>query len=305
MTISLGRIASRVAPCAYRRYVDYAVRRQNGRIARLLGDTAAPALLNVVSFDALMARRFPRAAAYGYDCFSSTARAAGRVQRLAALVPTLREPREVLEVSCGDGLVGAVMALGGHAVTLADIRDWRSASAQHLPFVQWDVGTAPPFGARRFDLVFAYNATEHWADPATALAHLLALCRPGGHVVLDFGPLFNSPWGLHAWSLSFPYPQFLFDRSVIDAQIARVGVDDLSQAGTALQPTNGWAVAAFRTLWERCGAAIVSNVEDRDFRYLNFIEEFGPCFRGRGLGLEDLTINSIEIVLQKPAASAT
>ena len=35
-------------------------------------------------------------------------------------------------------------------------------------------------------------------------------------------------------------------------------------------------------------------------RYLNFVEEFGGCFRGRGLALEDLTINSIEIVLCKP-----
>ena len=303
--MSLGKLASRVAPHTYGRYIDFSLQRQRTRIARLLADCTPPVLLDAQGFYDLMSRRFPRAATYEYDRFSATARAGTRVQRLASLVPALLEPREVLEVSCGDGLVGAVLAIGGHEVTLADVRDWRSDGARHLPFVEWDVGTAPTLEERRFDLVIAYNAAEHWADPQAALQHLLALCKPGGRVVLDFGPLFNSPWGLHAWSLGFPYPQFLFNRSFIDAQIARIGVGDLGNVDVAVQPTNGWAIAEFRALWRRCGAVTLSNLEDHDHRYLNFIEEFGPCFQGRGLGLEDLTINSIEVVLEKRRESAS
>lgn len=196
------------------------------------------------------------------------------------------------------------MALGGHDVTLADIRDWRSDGARHLPFVEWDVGAAPDFSQQRFDLVLAYNATEHWELPATALRNLLSLCKPGARLLLDFGPLFNSPWGLHAWSIGFPYPQFLFDHEFIEAQIERVGVSDLGESVRTLQPTNGWSVAAFRSLWRDCGAEVLLSAEDRDFRYLNFIEEFAPCFRGRRLTLEDLTVNSIEIVLAKRVTSA-
>jgi hypothetical protein len=33
---------------------------------------------------------------------------------------------------------------------------------------------------------------------------------------------------------------------------------------------------------------------------LDFIEEFATAFAGRGLSLEDLTVNSIQIVLRKP-----
>lgn len=305
MRIRMGQLARRLAPHVYARYVDRARHQQRQRIARLLADPTPPTLLGVESWDALMARSLPRSSEYPYDRFSATGRAGGRVQRLASLLPALQRPCTVLEVSCGEGLVGAVMAVGGHEVVLTDIRDWRSDGARHLPFVQWDVGDAPPFDARRFDLVVAYNATEHWTDPDTALAHLLAACKPGGYVVLDFGPLFNSPWGLHAWSLGFPYPQFLFDREVINTGIARIGVNDVGHAASVLQSTNGWTIESFRTLWQRCGAATLQLTEDRDYRYLDFVEEFGPCFRGRGLSLEDLTINSIEIVLQKPSATAS
>lgn len=303
MSISPGRIASRIAPHAYSRYLDFSAQRQRTRIERLLADTTAPLILDEAQFAELVGRRFPRAASYEYDRFSAVARAAGRVQRLKALLPELLSPSQVIEVSCGDGFVGAVMALGGHDATLADIRDWRSDGARHLPFVKWDVGAEPTFTQQRFDLVMAYNATEHWELPATALTNLLSLCKPGARLVLDFGPLFNSPWGLHAWSIGFPYPQFLFDRKFIEAQIGQMGVNDLGEAGHALQPTNGWSIDAFHNLWRGCDAEILFSAEDRDFRYLDFIEEFAACFRGRNLRFDDLTINSIEIVLGKPAAS--
>lgn len=299
MRFSMGQLASRLAPLAYSNYIARDARQQRERLGRLLSESISPALLDNAQFDALMARPFPRAAAYDYDPFSSTARAAVRIQRLAALFPMLKSRKDILEVSCGDGLVGALIAHGEHRVTLTDVRDWRSEPARHLGFTSWDVCSSPVLEPEQFDLVVAYNATEHWEDPPTALRNLLSLCRKGGFVLLDFGPLFNSPWGLHAWSLSFPYPQFLFSRQLIENRVREIGVSDLGVAGATMQPTNGWPISAFRELWSRCGAKVVSNAEDRDYRYLNFIEEFATCFKGRGLGFDDVTVNSIEIVLEK------
>ncbi len=40
-------------------------------------------------------------------------------------------------------------------------------------------------------------------------------------------------------------------------------------------------------------------------RYLDMIEEFPSAFCGRGLTLEEVTVNSIEIVLRAPVSERT
>lgn len=299
MKFSIGGVVRKHAPYAYGKYVEREITRQRTRIDKLLAMSSKPIPLSEAQFDRLMALDFPRAAPYNYDAFSSTARAAARLHRLAALFPMLKARRRILEVSCGDGLVGSLLSYANHHVTLTDLRDWRSKPAQSLEFLAWDVCREPILKSQQFDLVLAYNATEHWHDPRWALKNLLALCRPGGFLMLDFGPLYNSPWGLHAWSIGIPYPQFLFPEQLIDRKIREGGVEDLGNSSGALQPTNGWSRESFRKIWAESGAKIISNSEDRDYRYLNFIEEFSGCFRGRGLNLDELTINSIEIVLQR------
>lgn len=294
----IGEWARRLFPGWYAGYVERSRLEQRERLDRLLRAGGNPALLPASRFDELQARRFPRAAEYRYDDFSSVVRAGERLRRLAALLPGLTERCAILEASCGDGMVGALLQLGGHEVLLGDMRDWRCAAASNVPFITWDVGDSFPEPGRRFDLVLAYNATEHWPDPEAAITALMALCKPGGHVVLDFGPLFNSPWGLHAWSLAFPYPQFLFPRELIEERVAALGVQDLGETYGTLQPTNGWSLARFRDLWPRLPAEVVALHEDRDYRYLGFTEEFAACFRGRGLSLDEVTVNSIEIVLR-------
>lgn len=295
---TIGDWARHLFPGWYAGHVERSRLEQRRRLDTMLrgGGTSRP--LEASRFDELQARRFPRAAEYRYDDFSSVVRAGERLRRLAALLPGLSERRSILEVSCGDGMVGALLQLGGHEVQLGDMRDWRGAPAASVPFVTWDVGDPFPQPERRFDLVLAYNATEHWPDPEAAITALMGLCKPGGHVVLDFGPLFNSPWGLHAWNLAFPYPQFLFARELIEARVAALGVQDLGETSAALQPTNGWSLARFRALWPRLPAEVVALHEDRDYRYLGFVEQFVECFAGRGLTLDEITVNSIEIVLR-------
>lgn len=297
-------MASRLAPQSYRKYLDRAARLQRDRVAALLARPHPPAVLPESRFDDLLMQPFARPAAYDYDAFSATARAGARLQRLANLLPQLKQPLRILEVSCGDGLVGKLLTHGGHEVILTDMRDWRIEPARDMPFVIWNTCASPPSDFGSFDLVLAYNATEHWEEPDRALTELLKLCRPGGHVLLDFGPLFNSPWGLHAWDVSFPYPQFLFDYKLITERVRTMGVGDLGQITDVLQPTNGWSIGQFRELWKQCGAEVCWNFEDRDERYLEFIERHSASFCGRGLSLEDVTINSIEILLRKPVIVA-
>lgn len=220
---------------------------------------------------------------------------------LGALLPELKSPCRILEVSCGDGLTGYLLAEAGHDVWLSDIENWRFKKARSLPFEQanicTDLGLSDEHG--QFDIVIAYNATEHWEDPSLALRRLLQLCRPDGLIVMDFGPLFNSPWGLHAWCFNFPYPQFLFSKAFIEDKVRSTGVTDLARNLENLQETNGWSVRQFRNLWHGLGCRVEHLFEDLDMRYLNMIEEFPDVFCSLDLTLDELTVNSIEIVLRR------
>jgi SAM-dependent methyltransferase len=56
--------------------------------------------------------------------------------------------------------------------------------------------TAPDlFGT--FDIVISQNAMEHFPQPKVALETMHALLRPGGQLMLTFGPPWFAPWGAH------------------------------------------------------------------------------------------------------------
>ena len=238
--MSIGTFASRFTPCMYGRYLKSSRLKQQQRVAKLLARSSPPTFLDSDAlFDALQGRSYPKAAAYGYDDFSGFCRASERLVRLGTLLPELKNPCRILEVSCGDGLTGYLLAEAGHDVRFSDIEDWRFKKARSLPFDQADICTGHSGELGQFDVVIAYNATEHWKDPSLALRHLLKFCRPDGLIVLDFGPLFNSPWGLHAWCFNFPYPQFLFSKAFIEDKVRSTGVTDLARNLENLQETNG------------------------------------------------------------------
>src|SRR5687768_6874627 len=135
---------------------------------------------------------------YGYERFDAWWRGAQRCFWISPMCD-LREPgKHVLEATCGDGMTGHAFASYGHDVTLHDLEDWRDPRAKALPFVQGSLARPLALGDAQFDLVMSYNAFEHLDDPAHAIKELVRVCKPGGHLYIDFGPLYASAWGLHA-----------------------------------------------------------------------------------------------------------
>ena len=49
----------------------------------------------------------------------------------------------------------------------------------------------------RFDYVVSADAFEHILELESVLAHVARLLRPGGSLLVGFGPLYNSPYGGH------------------------------------------------------------------------------------------------------------
>lgn len=251
-------------------------------------------------FRRLQSEYGPRGA-YRYDAFSNWQRG---VQRAGALMvqADLKSPGgRVLEAACGDGMTGAALAGFGHEVVLHDLEDWRDERARGLPFVAADLADRLPLEPDGFDLIFCYNAFEHISDPGAALTELVRVCRPGGRIVIEFGPLHASAWGLHAYrTVRFPYPQFLFSEAFLSEKFRSMGLWDLGKPMDALQPLNGWRVSQFDRLWAESGCVVVKNRRTIRPDHLGLVETYPLAFSGRGLTRDDLVVHALAVVLQKP-----
>lgn len=64
---------------------------------------------------------------------------------------------------------------------------------------------ASGFPANSFDLVFARNCIDHSYDPEKAILAMIAVARPGGHILLEHTPdeaERQHYYGLHQWNFS-------------------------------------------------------------------------------------------------------
>lgn len=115
---------------------------------------------------------------------------------LDALVEALGEPGQVVvDIGGGTGVSAVRLAAAGHRVTVIDpspdalaalARRAREAGVEHLLEAHQgdvqDIGThVRPGGA---DLVLCHGVLELVDDPADALARIVEVVRPGGHVSL-------------------------------------------------------------------------------------------------------------------------
>lgn len=300
----IGKSVRRALPGLFRALDRKAEVRRMDNVEAVLADTAAPNVDAAVADFGRLQVEYPPRGEYGYDPRSTWVRAADRVRGLLAL-DGIEEPGcRILEVACGDGMAGYLMHGYGHRVQLTDLEDWRDGRARELPFEASDLAIGLPFPDAHFDLVCSYNAFEHFPDPALAFREMLRVCRPGGLMYFEFGPLYASPWGLHAYrSLRMPYPQFLFPIPYILDKLAEIGIQDLGRERTELQPMNEWRVEQFWRLWRSGGCEIISERELRDHSHLGLVQRYPECFRGRGLSIDDLIVQALFVTLRRSAAS--
>lgn len=110
--------------------------------------------------------------------------------RWSVVRPILEDlaPRDVFEVGCGQGSVGARIARMAHYVGVEpDARSWKVAHDRINPnggVVLHGLADRVP-GRHQFDVVCAFEVLEHIEDDVASLADWLTRLRRGGSVVVS------------------------------------------------------------------------------------------------------------------------
>lgn len=187
-----------------------------------------PSFLNDDQVNRLDAK-FQAGGSYGYDEKAKRQRACSRMKQIAGAVP-VNGFRDVMELGGGDGQLSLKFHQDGVRAIILDIDDWRDDEVKNagVQIRQVVSDQSLPVADGEFDLVFSFNTMEHVPDPAETMSELVRAVRPGGWLYLNFGPLFNSPLGLHAYrTTGIPYVQFLASREYLQQFIDARGINDL------------------------------------------------------------------------------
>jgi SAM-dependent methyltransferase len=203
----------------------------------------------------------------------------------------------VLDLACGDGLVARSMAKTGCDVTACDLTDERY-QANDVPFVCADAAHMPAFPDHHFDVVYTFDAFEHFADPATVLKEVHRVLKPGGVLYASFGPLYHSPHGAHQFlSIDVPYCHLLFRPAHLNAAADRLGRRRITRN------LNYWSLAAFRRLFDAQAERFetISRFEKFNVTHVELVRQYPSCFRAKVEQFDELIVRSMEVLLRKRA----
>lgn len=109
----------------------------------------------------------------------------------------------VLDFGCGYGeFVLAMAARGAKRVIGIDIQDnieqgRRKALELGISNVEFVLGESHKIPENSVDVVTSHDAFEHFDNPREILMEMIRMTKPGGFILVKFGPTWMSPWGKH------------------------------------------------------------------------------------------------------------
>lgn len=244
-------------------------------------------------------KQYPSREKYSFDPDVLEKRGRERAGEILAFLPRCPDGLKSLELGALDAMVSYYLAHKGIGATAIDITDSTFTDRVRDAGVSLHVmdAGALEFDDGSFDLVFSYNAFEHFSDPAKVLMEAIRVLKPGGYLYVYFGPLYPSPFGLHGYeSIPVPYIQFLFQRETIEKFCA-----DNNLGTIEIDTLNMWSAFGFRELFGTCENRLrkIRYVERYECSGSELIVKYPECFRGKGSKFDDLIIAAIEGLWQK------
>lgn len=206
---------------------------------------------------------------------------------------------EFLELGCGDGIVCEALARKGKRATGIDIDGdafSNRASVAGVSFMKMDVSDLE-FRDASFDCIFSFDSFEHFGDPASALDQAIRVLRPGGLLYFSFGPLYNSPRGLHSrQKLAIPYRQHLFPIDLL-----QTFVKTRNRGLIEVEEVNTWSLGQYRRLWHLYASRLLKldYREIATYKRVALIENYPTCFRSKVDSFEELVVADIVALFRK------
>ncbi len=244
--------------------------------------------------------KYPYPQEYGYDPQSLVKRGTRRARKILKLLRADKEKiNTFLELGCWDGMVSCALQSMGKITTAIDKRstgfDERAVS-EGVKLLQMDA-TKLLFEDESFDFVFSFDTFEHFSEPELALKEAIRVVKKGGYIYLEFGPLYMSSMGLHAYrSITVPYCQFLFPKELlIDFAMVR-GLKPID-----FDQINEWSLEDYHKLWKQYShkLKIVRYHEKFDTSHVDLIMKYPSCFKTKTKYFDNLIVSSIEVLFKK------
>jgi SAM-dependent methyltransferase len=243
------------------------------------------------------AARYPARPDYSYDPAVLSRRGEQRSRALLRFRPAA-EAHDYLELGCWDGMVGAALSSAGKHVIGVDRTDAGfdgraiDAGAQLLVMDAERLNLATD----SVDFAYSYDAFEHFPHPDRVLDQLARVVRPGGHVWMEFGPLYMSPFGPHIYrKLPVPYSHYLWPRAAIDDYVERTGFPPVDWSHC-----NGWRISSFRRLFCTCDEwAVKRYSESLELDYLNLVRRWPELFKSHTTDFNDLIVSHIRVLMRR------
>jgi len=182
--------------------------------------------------------------------------------KLAALLgePVFEQARgkTVLDFGCGNGLESIELAKRGAAKVIGtDIRERALEKARqnaHQAGVQHICDFATEVN-EQVDLIVCIDCFEHFADPEAILRRMMGLLKPGGAVLVSFGPTWYHPYGGHLFSV-FPWAHLLFSERALIKWRNDVRSDGATRFSEVEGGLNQMTIKRFERFAERSGFRI-------------------------------------------------
>jgi SAM-dependent methyltransferase len=259
--------------------------------------TDVPSYLDIGALETLQ-KKYTYSSEYGYDAHALKVRGVARATQILCL-PGAREANSFLELGCWDGMVSLGLCRKGKIATAIDNRDAgfdQRASFEGLSLIQMDAADLQ-LKDESFDFVFSYDTFEHFSSPEDVLREAIRVVRSGGYIYLEFGPLYYSPYGEHAYrSITVPYCQFLWPKKLLNDFCEQKGLDPID-----FRHVNGWSLERYRKLWSKYSHTLkrVRYNERFNLSHLSLIRRFPSCFKSKSKHFERFIVAGMIVLFQK------
>jgi SAM-dependent methyltransferase len=172
--------------------------------------------------------------------------------------------KRILDVGCGFGFQsvefwrrGANTVVGLDTNVAAVIRaNAMAVENGAAPMVSF-TDALPPDAAETFDVVVSQNAMEHFPDPSAVLKAMISAVKPGGDLLITFGPPWYSPYGGHMhFFTKLPWLTVLFSEDSVMRARARFRSDGATRYVDVESGLNRMSVRKFERLLDSHGLRV-------------------------------------------------